>query len=159
MTWSVCCPNSAIAAPLAGVAEAHGAPTSPEPAAISIARAALRILLSCVTSPPFGLASGPSVRMHLPRSTINASNSARSRQRGAAQARIAEHDSREHAVMAMIDFSLSDRNKRRVPRLVPGMPRGRGLGHVKRLGFWSSEPSPRHGGFTPESCRPRRRPW
>src|ERR1700683_2997767 len=50
MTWSAKCPNSEIAAPLAGSAEASHAPTSPNPTATSAARLVSRILLSWLTS-------------------------------------------------------------------------------------------------------------
>jgi hypothetical protein len=48
MTWPVWCPNSAIAAALAGAAEAPDAPMSPNPAATRIARRICRILISCL---------------------------------------------------------------------------------------------------------------
>jgi hypothetical protein len=64
MTGSVRCPNSAIAAPLAGAAEALEAATSPNPVATIIARAILHIsfLLSDIPQ----LAFQRSARMYLP---------------------------------------------------------------------------------------------
>jgi hypothetical protein len=49
MTGSIRCPNSAIAEPFAGAAEAPEAAPSPNPVATSIARAALHILISCLS--------------------------------------------------------------------------------------------------------------
>ena len=48
MTGPIRCPNSAIAEPFAGTAEAPEAAPSPNPVATSIARAVLHILISCL---------------------------------------------------------------------------------------------------------------
>jgi hypothetical protein len=62
MIGSVRCPNSAIAAPLAGAAEAPEAANSPSPAATIIARAVLHISFSRVIPQ---LAFRRSARMYL----------------------------------------------------------------------------------------------
>jgi hypothetical protein len=67
MIGSVRCPNSAIAAPLAGAAEAPEAANSPSPVATIIARALLHISFSRVI-PPVGFLEEredvPSKRCH-----------------------------------------------------------------------------------------------
>jgi hypothetical protein len=68
MTGSVRCPNSAIAAPLAGAAEALEAATSPNPVATIIARAVLHISLQLSDIPQ--LAFQTSARMYLLRFAI-----------------------------------------------------------------------------------------